>query len=478
MLVKGEKMTTIPGMPEAPVFAGVPKSSKLQSIPRADHRDTATSGRTSHAGLKDLDHAGPSVLVKDAASLGRSWIQLAALFVTALVAYTDRQVLSLMVEPVKQAMHLDDVQIGVLIGTAFGVIYAIVGLPLGMLVDRFSRRWLLIAGICIWSIGTFGCGISDSFGMLFTSRLLVGIGEAVLSPAAVSMIGDMFPPRLQGRALGIYFMGIEAGAGASLVIGGLLLFLAAPLVPLAPWRGVFALLGAAGLVLAAALAVLLREPVRTVVNRDVGIASDARPRLLHLMPVYLAVALMSLLENAVGAWVPTMLVRRVGTDVATIGLLLGPFIIAGGSIGVLAGGWFADKAAKAAGWVGKIRLLALVCLAYIPISLLLLLPAMSVTLPAVGALFVVSGFVTALGLSTIIDLVQPARRGFATASAFFLNVLLGAGLGPVLAPLIARWTGGAHGDFGSALAILSAVTMLPSGIALLAAGWNGRTARA
>jgi MFS family permease len=414
-------------------------------------------------------------------SARQAWTQLALLFLTAIVAYTDRQVLSLMVEPVKLALHLDDVQIGVLIGTAFGVIYAIAGLPLGLLVDRLSRRWLLIAGVLIWSVGTIGCGLAGSFAGLFTSRLLVGIGEAVLSPAAVSMIGDMFPPRLQGRALGIYFMGIEAGAGASLVIGGLLLFLAAPLVPLAPWRGVFALLGGAGLLLALLLLALLREPARTIAPQLVDPAAatrDVASRLLRLLPIYLAVALMSLLENALGAWAPTMLVRRAGLDVATSGLLLGPFIIAGGSIGVLAGGWFADRMVRISGQIGKIRLLAAVCVAYVPISLFLLLPAVSVTLPAVGALFVVSGFVTALGLSTIIDLVPPARRGFATAAAFFLNVLLGAGLGPVLTPLTAHWIGGAQGSFAAALVVLSIATMLPSGAALLAAGRAGRGARA
>jgi MFS family permease len=401
------------------------------------------------------------------------------LFVTAVVAYTDRQVLSLMVEPIRHALQLDDVQIGILIGTAFGVIYAVVGLPLGLLVDRLSRRWLLIAGVCVWSLGTLGCGLSSRFETLFASRLLVGVGEAVLSPAAVSMIGDMFPPRLQGRALGIYFMGIEAGAGMSLVIGGLLLFLAAPLVPLAPWRGVFAWLGGAGLVLALALLALLREPARTTVQpQDLfEPAAPFRPRLAQLGPIYLGVALMSLLENAVGAWAPTLLVRRTGIDVATIGLLLGPFVIAGGSLGVLAGGWFADKVAQKAGWTGKVRLLALVCLSYVPICLLLLLPALAVSVAAVGALFVVSGFVTALGLSTVIDLVPPARRGFATAAAFFLNVLMGAGLGPVLTPLTAHWVGGAQGGFDVALVILSVVTMLPSAGALLVVGRAASSSR-
>ena len=400
-----------------------------------------------------------------------AWTQLAALFTTAVLAYTDRQVLSLLVEPVKQALHLDDVEIGVLIGTAFGVIYAVAGLPLGLLADRLSRRCLLIAGVCVWSAGTFGCGVADTFTELFASRLVVGIGEAVLSPAAVSIIGDVFPPRLQGRALGIYFMGIEAGSGASLVIGGLLLFLAAPIVPSAPWRGVFMLLGGSGLVLALFLLVVLREPARGGVRQDMGqvrTTAGTRPRLLLLMPVYAAVALMSLLENGVGAWAPTMLVRRAGLDVASTGLLLGPAIIAGGSVGVLLGGWFADTAARWNGWIGKLRLLSLVCASYSLICPLLLLRATPITLAAVGSLFLVSGFVTALGLSTIIDLVQPTRRGFATAAAFFLNVLLGAGLGPVLTPLTARWIGNPQGGFDVALVVLATLTMLPASAALLA----------
>ena len=144
---------------------------------------------------------------------------------------------------------------------------------------------------------------------------------------------------------------------------------------------------------------------------------------------------------------------------------------------MLLGGGFADTAARRNGWIGKLRLLSLVCVSYSLICPLLLLRATPVTLAVIGLLFLVSGFVTALGLSTIIDLVQPTRRGVATAAAFFLNVLLGAGLGPVLTPLTARWIGNPQGGFDVVLVILATLTMLPASSALLAVSRTTSAAR-
>src|SRR5258706_4846437 len=149
-----------------------------------------------------------------------AWTVVAILIATAVLSYTDRQVLSLLVDPIRSDMGISDTQISLLLGTAFAVVYGIAGIPLGYLADRISRRNLIFAGVCVWSLGTIACGFSQSFGEIFTSRIVVGLGEAALSPAAISLISDYFPPSRRGTAVGFFFSGIAMGSGAAILIGG------------------------------------------------------------------------------------------------------------------------------------------------------------------------------------------------------------------------------------------------------------------
>src|ERR1700732_5376463 len=149
-----------------------------------------------------------------------AWAVVAILIATAVLSYTDRQVLSLLVDPIRSDLGITDTQISLLLGTAFAVVYGIAGLPLGFLADRTSRRNLIFAGVLVWSCGTLACGFSHSFGQLFAARIVVGLGEAVLSPAAISLISDYFPPARRGTAVGCFLSGIAMGRGASLLIGG------------------------------------------------------------------------------------------------------------------------------------------------------------------------------------------------------------------------------------------------------------------
>src|SRR5580698_8104304 len=120
-------------------------------------------------------------------SRGYAWTVVAILIATAILSYTDRQVLSLLVDPIRGDLGISDTQISFLLGTAFAGVYGIAGIPLGFLADRASRRNLILAGVVIWSLGTLACGFCRRFCELFTARLVVGFGEAVLSPAAISL---------------------------------------------------------------------------------------------------------------------------------------------------------------------------------------------------------------------------------------------------------------------------------------------------
>jgi MFS family permease len=151
--------------------------------------------------------------------------------------------LSLLVDPIRGDLGISDTQISLLLGTAFAVIYGIAGIPLGYLADRTSRRNLIFAGVSVWSMGTIACGFSHNFAEMFASRIVVGLGEAALSPAAISLISDYFPPSRRGTAVGFFLSGIAMGNGAAILIGGGVLhaielgaLAATPLATLAPWR--------------------------------------------------------------------------------------------------------------------------------------------------------------------------------------------------------------------------------------------------
>src|SRR6202140_4385024 len=197
-----------------------------------------------------------------------AWAVVAILIATAVLSYTDRQVLTLLVDPIRGGLGISDTQISLLLGTAFAVGYGIAGIPLGYLADRTSRRNPIFAGVSVWSLGTVGCGFSHNFTELFASRIVVGLGEAALSPAAISLISDYFPPARRGTAVGFFLSGIAMGSGAAILIGGGVLhaiesgaLAATPLASEAPWRLVVLVIGGPGLLWALAI-LLIREPVR------------------------------------------------------------------------------------------------------------------------------------------------------------------------------------------------------------------------
>jgi MFS family permease len=150
---------------------------------------------------------------------GWAWFAVAALMVAYTSSFIDRQILTLLVQPIRADLTISDTQFSLLAGIAFSLFYTVMGVPLARLADRGSRRWIIFWGIVVWSVMTVACGLANSFWALFAARIGVGIGEAALSPAAYSMISDYFPPRQRARALAVYSMAPYIGAGLALMIG-------------------------------------------------------------------------------------------------------------------------------------------------------------------------------------------------------------------------------------------------------------------
>lgn len=381
-----------------------------------------------------------------------AWWGVALFTLGAILSYTDRQILSILVDPIRASLRLTDTQLSLLQGAAFAVIYSIIGLPLGRIADLVPRRALLIFAIALWSAGTAACGLAHSFGALLGARLLVGVGEAALAPAAISLLGEYFPPERRGTAMGVFLGGIVVGAGAAIVIGGGLLQLAqesslrtVPLLgALAPWRIVLLVAGAAGVVMCVAL-LTLHEPAGRDFSpgrlraRIFGLGEITRTFRSHagvLLPLYGALAFWSIVDNAVLSWTPALLMRRFAWSPGEVGARLGLIAIVAGLVGTPAGGLISDRVTARWGIRARFPLLVIVALggiAGVPVGLL--------GVPA-GALasaccwILVSSAMGTIAIAAILDILPQASRGFGTATIAFNNIIVGLGLGPTLVALV------------------------------------------
>lgn len=284
------------------------------------------------------------------------WALLSVLVLFFTVAYVDRTILALMVDPVRRGLKLDDVQISLLIGLAFASAYALAGVPIGWLVDRFSRRWTVFGGLLFWGAATAACGLARDFTQLFVLRVLVGMGEATLMPSAHSMISDSFPRARLTGALSIFSLGTMIGAGVSLIVGGAVInsfahraFVEVPLLgPAEPWRVVFFCTGIPGLFLAS-LILLFREPTR---QRSVG--DRLRAPTISMMRflrkhwqiwVMFTVVFggMNICNAALLFWQPTYMSRFFHWNAAQYGLGLGLTYAIAGAAGLVFSGWAVDR---------------------------------------------------------------------------------------------------------------------------------------
>ena len=356
---------------------------------------------------------------------------LFVLFLLNALNFFDRNILGAIVEPLRREWGLRDAQIG-WIGTAFTLLYAVVGLPLGRLADHARRTRLLGGGALLWSAMTAISGLTTSFAGLFAARLGVGVGEAVCAPAATSLIGDLFPSARRGRATAIFMLGLPVGLGLSYAVGG-------AVAQAWGWRAAFFVAGLPGLVVGA-LCLALPEPARgTSEPHPIGAQrrSESALALLTQTPTLLWIIVSGALHNfnmyALATFVPALLIRHHGLGVRQAGALSGLMFGVFGGIGLLVGGWVSDRAAarKEGG-----RLLVSTCALALSVPLLVLFlvqprgeigRALAFVCPALLLMYLYYAPVYA----TIQDVVEPARRGLAMAVYFCAMYVMGASMGPV-----------------------------------------------
>jgi MFS family permease len=381
------------------------------------------------------------------------WYVLLVLTLGYIFNFVDRQVMTILLEPIKAEFGATDTQMGLLTGLAFALFYATLGVPMARLADRWSRRNVLAISMTVWSGMTALCATATSFGQLALYRILVGVGEAGGTPPSQSLLADYFPPRQRSLAQGV----LASGTNIGVLVG---LFGGALLSEAYGWRNVFWIFGAPGVLLAVLIRTTVKEPLhaREVLAEDESLSMAIRR--ISALPAFPAIALgvgMTAVSGyGLGVWSPSFMIRVHGLSLIDAGLYLGLIGVFGGILGTLLSAILVDRLAQHdARW--QLRLPMLGVLISIPTQALFLLwPAEQVWMLGdrpfpVALIFmffsaIFASFWIAPSYAAVQNLVPAHWRTQAAALLLFILNLLGMGLGP----LIVGWLSDVYGHMGDA----------------------------
>jgi MFS family permease len=402
-----------------------------------------------------------------------AWFVVFLLTLANVSSFIDRQILSLLVKPIKHDLHLSDTQMSLLLGLSFAVFYTIFGMFIGRLADRHSRRNLIVGGIAVWSVMTALCGGIRTYGQFFLVRMGVGVGEATLSPSAYSIIADCFPKKRLALAMSVFTMGIFLGSGLALMVGAGLIarmptegLVHVPVFgEVFPWQVVFFYVGLPGLAIAL-LMLTVREPARRGLLQTAGavtkltLAESLRLIFAHrkaYLFICFGIACTAMVSYGLTAWVPTYFVRTFGWSVPRAGVSYGLVLVGSSIAGVLFGGWYADYLTKKGVAAGRLRIgliTSVGCLLSIFIPL--------IANPQVALLALVfPSFLTAMPMgaatAAIQELMPNQVRALASSIFLFILNIIGLGLGPLLVALFTDYLFHDEGAIRYSLALLFVV---------------------
>jgi MFS family permease len=363
-----------------------------------------------------------------------SWYALGLLTLIYVLNFLDRTLIFILFTPIKQEMHFSDFQLAVLGPAAFAVFYTVLGIPFGRMADRKTRKYLIAGGLAVWCVFSGLTGFANSFWTMFACRVMVGVGEATLGPAALSLLSDFFPPRMRATVQAIYSSGIAIGGGLAYFLGGWI-----GQHPNLGWRWAFYLLGFPGLVLVVFVLFLREQPRGLTETGTVRYSSKDWKILFRSVPLrylYVGYALFGLAANNLGIWGPSFFARVHGMSLAMIGLLAGILSVAAGVPGTVLGGYLSDRFRKM-GRGGRMYFTA--CAALISTVLWLVL-LFSNNAP----LLLIANFIL-LGLALmwlgpaaadVHDVAGPQLRGLGIGVYFFTVIIVAYGIGsPIIGKL-------------------------------------------
>lgn len=418
---------------------------------------------------------------------GYAWYVVFVLCLASIVGQIDRQIIALLVEPLKADFGLSDTRISVLQGLAFALFFVIVAVPIGRVADAANRKIVITVGALLWSLATALCGLARNFWQLFFARMAVGVGEATLGPATFSMISDYFPREKLARALALFVGSSFVGTGIALFVGGTLVAWAGsvgqivlPLVgELRPWQLAFIAAGATGSVVLL-LMPTVREPPRQDVGTDPGadvtqvpVREIARFVVAHrgaYFAIYGGFSIIAAMNFALGAWVPTFFVRTYGWSAGQIGQIYGLYVMTFGALGVLAGGWLTDLLHARGHADANLRAALYACLPALPLVAAMPLagdPVVSLVLLAPVAFL---GTVPFGAGPAAIPLITPNRMRAQLVAVYYLVAnLVGVAFGPWIVAFFTDFVFADESLIGYSLAIACSL-LLGAAVLILLGG--------
>lgn len=379
-----------------------------------------------------------------------AWYVCVVMMLLLATSYMDRSVLALLVSPVEATFAIRDTTMGLLQGAAFAVVYVLFAFPLARHADRGNRRNLIVYGVIVWCGATICCGLARSVPQFFVARMSVAAGEAVLMPAAVSILSDYFGPQSRARALSVYSIGLYVGSGLAMGGGGALMKAfsptgaALPIIGLLqPWRLVFVLLGVAGLFIVGPL-LGVREPHRL---SDDGHSAEEPLSLKEMrrefatkrtaiLGTIIGFALISLGATTINAWGATLFLRTHGWSIGDAGLRLGALTLILGPLGAITGGVSADWLTKRGRADAKPFVGVMSASGCVGATVMFTLPSAPLALVGIGLLNYLIGFNFGIVQASLADLLPNRMRAVVSALYVAATNILAATLGPLLVGIL------------------------------------------
>ena len=413
-------------------------------------------------------------------TLNQANLALALLLLAYILSFIDRNIMSVLIGPIRQDFNISDFQYSLLHGFAFSMFYITLGLPIARLADKYPRFNIISIGVLLWSFMTCICGFTKNFFSLFLARMGVGVGEAALSPAAFSILSDIYPKEKLPQATAIYSLGITIGGGLAYILGGIVyeyfatvdldafLFFSS----LQPWQMTFFAVGLPGFLIALCLK-CLPEPPRTL-NQNPSYTEENHSSLLDVLEffksnwqVYIGIigsmALMSVLGYGIMAWYPELLIRIYNIDRSIAGSHFGLVFIVAGSAGALLGGWFCSRLISRGVIDAPVRII--ICVSILWAIPTLIAPfsnsselAMIMAWPIV--FFLNSYF--GIGVSAIVLATPYDMRAQASAILLFFTNLFGLTFGPTAVAILTDFIFGGDEYLWASLGVLPLIVLPPA----------------
>ena len=385
---------------------------------------------------------------------GYAWYVVVILTIAYVFSFLDRQILSLLVEPIRADLGISDTQMSLLQGLAFAIFYTLLGIPIGRLADKRSRCGIIAVGITIWCLMTAACGLAKNFVQLFIARVGIGVGEATLNPSAYSLISDYFPRKSRARPLSFYNMGVSLGAGIAMVLGGQIIAWAFSQPPLTlpfvgklfQWQIVFLLVGLPGLFVAV-LMLTVREPKRQDKISLDGTIEDVIPirkvvqflweRRSTYLTLFVGMSVVTIIGYGYFSWIPAMFIRTWGWSISQIAFAYGVVILIFGPLGVNLGGWLADRWYKKGRRAAHMRVTLIGALIMVPSSILApLMPTPELAVLMLAPSTIGGAIPTATAGAALMMIVPNQMRAQTTAIYYFVINVLGLTIGPLAIALM------------------------------------------